>query len=977
MRFASIFLLATLVVVGSLFTSSATASMPMVSMATVRAIPTSLSMGALAQTRGVEWGGQRVGFDGQGNGGFANSVAVDGDTAVVGMPFGEKVYVYAFQDGIWTRTQELVASDGQTGLRFGTSVAIDGDTIVVGAPYARNALAYVYTRADDGSWTGTSVVPAGGIGAVLFGNSVAVDGAWILIGAPSADTNRGAAYLFQRDGDQWIERDTLVADDGASGDQFGFAVSLSGSRAIAGAYTAPGENMQGGAPLDRAGAAYVFNHDGSGWQQEAKLVADDAAAYQQFANAVSIDGQRVAIGAVRSTIGAQNFQGAAYVYDMVGGVWSQTAKVVAEDGGTQQNFGNSVALRDGLLVVGAPRAWFDDMRSVGAAYVYALDNGHWLLDTKLNPVDAVDNVVQDFGSSVAVDDARLVVGAPNAQNEGNGAGAAYMYVPRDEIAYLVTPAVVEGLGSISPNTVQVVPYGTGIDFTLTPASGYHVASVDGNCEGTLDGLTYAIDAVTDNCTVEAKFAIDPPTTASVISGAPQSTLVNHAFPEPIVVGITNDAGLGVPGIEVSFTVPEAGASADIAASGITDDDGLVSLPLVANSVAGTYAVIASADGIGEPAQFQMTNAADVAYSLRSIQGNGQSAPVGAVFPVPLTVQLLDGWNNPIVGATVTFGAPDSGASAGLAASEVQTDAAGIAAVTATANWVAGGYVVDATVPGMQPVQFTLTNGPADVSLGVAVDNGRDRVFYGSMQNYLVTITNSGSQPATGVDVVMDLPPQLDGTAAHWICLYAATGACTASGDGTLADSEVTIPARGSAGYLLSAPVRVDAEGDAVAVGVMANSDMTPAVAEATDDDILAVFYDGFERADGLILQRAESLVPAGSLDVGQSLDLTLDEPGPDASWVETVFTANKGFRVERLNTVPLRVRLVVASEDAAEWASGWLPVSPDHQLHLEMTKVEAELRLRVSTDFGVAEATLTQHAGPLQVEAVTTGERHD
>ena len=976
MRIASAFLLVVMVAVGSLSVPSAFASTPL-SASMLRTVPTALSAVATGQVQAVDWGGQRIAFDSTGNSGFATSVAVDGDTAVVGMPYGEKVYVYAFQDGIWTKTQELVSSDGQTGLRFGFSVAIDGDTIVVGAPFARNAVAYVYTRASDGYWTGTSVIPAGDIGAVLFGNSVAVDGDWMLIGAPNADTNRGVAYLFQRDGDQWVEKDTLIANDGESGDQFGFAVSLSGSRAVAGAYTAPGENTQGGAPLDRAGAAYVFNYDGSDWQQEAKLVADDAAAYQQFANAVSIDGQRVAVGAVRSTIGTQNFQGAVYVYEVVSGAWAQTAKVVADDGGTQQNFGNSVALRDDVLMVGAPRAWFDDLRSVGAAYIYALDNGDWLLDTKLNPVDAADNVIQDFGSSVAIGDARLAVGAPNAPNEESGTGAVYMYVPRDEIAYLVTPAVVEGLGSISPDSAQVVPYGSGIDFTLTPALGYHVASVDGSCEGTLDGLTYAIDAVVDNCTVEVTFAIDAPTTASVISGAPQSTLVNHAFPEPIVVGITNDAGLGVPGVEVSFTVPAAGASADIAASGITDDDGLVSLPLIANSVAGTYAVVAGADGIDEPAQFQMTNTADVAYSLKPIQGDGQSAPVGATFPVPLTVQLLDGWNNPIVGASVTFSAPDSGASADLSASEVQTDAAGIAAVTVSANRVAGSYVVDATVSGMQPVQFTLTNGPADISLGVAIDNGRDRVFYGSTQNYLVTITNSGSQPATGVDVVMDLPPQLDESSAHWICLYTATGACTASGDGALADGDVTIPASGSAGYLLSAPVRADAEGDDVTVGVMANSDMAPAIAEAADNDILAVFYDGFERADGLILQREEHLVPAGSLDVGQGLDLTLDEPDPDAPWIETAFIANEGLRIEQLNTVPLRVRLVVTSEGAAERASGWLPVSPDHSLRLEMTKGEAELQLRMSTDFGVEEVPLMQSVGPWQVEAVTTGERHD
>lgn len=937
----------------------------------LRAALPSVMAAAGAQTMEVaDWGQQRVSLDDPQAYGFGSSVAVDGDTAVVGSPYGNKAYVYTFQNGIWTEVQELAPSDGQSNIRFGSAVAMDGDTIVVGAPFAKNAIAYVYRRSG-GVWApSATLVPGSNV--VAFGNSVAIDGSRVLIGAPNADSNQGAAYVFLYNGLQWSQAAKLVADDGAANDQFGFSVSLSGERALIGAY------MQTEDTLARAGAAYVFDHDDAGWQQSAKLVAADAAAYQQFGNAVSLDGSRAAIAAARSVIDGKNFQGAVYLYENTGGNWAQTAKIVAADGAASNNFGMAVALKDDTLAVGADRASFDGMAGIGAAYLFTFADAAWALDTKLGPNDAVEGVSGGFGDAVAVDATRLAVGAHGMPNANGSSGATYLFVPQDDIAYLATPIVAGGLGSISPDTAQIVPYGDSIDFVLAPAVGYHVASVDGTCGGTLSGLTFSIESIANNCTVEVSFAIDPPTTATVVSGAPQSVMVNSAFPLPIVVAITNDAGLGVPDVEVTFNAPETGASAHVAASGVTDVDGRVSLPLTANSVAGVYAVVASAAGVEVPAQFQMTNLADAAYQLKLIQGDGQSAHIGAAFPAPLTVQLLDGWNNPITGANVSFSAPGNGASATLMSTETTSNAAGIATVAVTANQITGSYTVTASASGLPPVDFALTNTPADIGLNVAIGNGRDDAPYGSTQNYLITISNSGSQAATGVDVAAVLAPQLDAAAAHWICLYAASGACAASGDGALADSDVTIPARGSAGYMLSAPVRSDAEGSDVAVKVMANSDTAPAGDDATDTDVLVVFRDGFERPEGWNPLQAGAARQTSTLDIDRPLSLSAPAPQHDGPWIETVFAAaDSAFRIERLNTLPARVRLVAVTAEGMEHTTAWLPMSPSAPLVLDVAQTKAGTRLRLTTASGTVAIPLPRHTGPWLVESIATGDTHE
>jgi hypothetical protein len=81
-----------------------------------------------------------------------------------------------------------------------------------------------------------------------FGVRVALSGQTVLVGAWYAQQQRGAAYVFVRQGQRWVQESTLRAQDGGAGQDFGTSVALSGRVALIGA----------GAKDHAAGAAYVF-----------------------------------------------------------------------------------------------------------------------------------------------------------------------------------------------------------------------------------------------------------------------------------------------------------------------------------------------------------------------------------------------------------------------------------------------------------------------------------------------------------------------------------------------------------------------------------------------------------------------------------------------------------------------------------------------------------------------------------------------
>lgn len=307
---------------------------------------------------------------------------------------------------VWGGEQKLLASDAAELDHFGWSVSLANDRALVGAHGESDGrgAAYVFVKSGDIWIEEQKLVASDGAELDRFGSSVSLGTDRILVGAYGADAFRGAAYVFVKSGASWTEEQRIVASDGAAGENFGYSVSLAGERALVGAF---------GSGAAR-GAAYVFVRGGSVWTEEQKLVASDGAADDTFGWSISVAGDRALVGAP----GHDGARGAAYVFVRNGSAWAEEQELVANDGVGFDNFGNAVSLAGDRALVGA--YWNDDFR--GAAYVFVRSDSSWTAEQKLV---ASDGAGSRFGTSVSLAADRALIGAVG---NGSGRGAAYAFL---------------------------------------------------------------------------------------------------------------------------------------------------------------------------------------------------------------------------------------------------------------------------------------------------------------------------------------------------------------------------------------------------------------------------------------------------------------------------------------------------------------------------------------------------------------------
>ncbi len=312
---------------------------------------------------------------------------------------------------------KLVGGDGAVGDLFGHALSLDGNRFAVGTHRHDSGKGAVYIFEFNGSnWLQSAKITAGdGAGGDLFGLAVSLDGDRLAVGAHLADiggnNNQGAVYIFDFNGSGWVQSQKLTAGDGATDDDFGGAVSLDGDHLAVGAYGADiGAN-------NNQGSAYVFTLGTSGWSPSAKLVASDGAAWDEFGYVVSLEGERLAVGVDFADIGGNSNQGAAYVFDLVAGSWVQSQKLIANDGAADDGFGNSLSLNGNRLAIGASGADIGANNKQGAAYIFDFDGSNWAQSQKLI---AGDGATTDyFGQTLSLNGNRLAVGASFADIGGN------------------------------------------------------------------------------------------------------------------------------------------------------------------------------------------------------------------------------------------------------------------------------------------------------------------------------------------------------------------------------------------------------------------------------------------------------------------------------------------------------------------------------------------------------------------------------
>ncbi|HEX5314295.1 MAG TPA: hypothetical protein VFX38_05250 [Gammaproteobacteria bacterium] len=368
---------------------------------------------------------------------FGNAVAVAGSNALVGAPdvngWEGAVYAFAYENGIWTQTQKFFADDGVSGdgANFGATIAMDGSTALIGAVGATvngnsaQGAAYVFTESN-GAWSQEAkLVSSDGTANNYFGQGVSIDGDTALVGAYGASVHgnslQGEAYVFTNSGGTWTQAQILTAADGAASAFFGHSVGLSGTTAVVGApYAAVGGNT--------VGAAYLFTDSGGSWSQTQKLIANDGTGGAGFGYSVALSGTTALIGANGQNVGSNSFQGAAYIFSDSGGTWTQAAELTSNDGVGGDDFGYAVALANSgvTALIGADRRTVNGNLNQGAAYRFTDAGGSW---TQTAEYVAGDGATGDFyGAAVAVSDDTSLVAAPIKTVKGNAVqGEAYFY----------------------------------------------------------------------------------------------------------------------------------------------------------------------------------------------------------------------------------------------------------------------------------------------------------------------------------------------------------------------------------------------------------------------------------------------------------------------------------------------------------------------------------------------------------------------
>ncbi len=529
---------------------------------------------------------------------FGTSVAISVDTIVVGRDSGYSTsgsaYVFTKPSGGWADLSEaakLTASDGSDYDMFGQSVAINGDTVIVGAFLADLeadeedfGAAYVYTRPSNG-WTDSTetvklVAPDGSEGRE-FGRSLSLDGDTLVVGAPfsgyyspfpiyrqarEAEDKTpylGSVYLYSMANADWSDPPSpvkITSPDGFPWTRFGWSVSVDGDAIVVGEPHSRSISEPGGYPDITSGSAYVFVKPTEGWSSASEyreLPMPDGMRYDHYGSSVFVSGDMAVVGALEDDNENGRSAGSAFLFEMPAEGWTsdtplaEPAMLKAFDSPAGDRFGHSVDMDDDVLVVGVPG---DHGGVSGAAYVFERQSNEWQYRSlRLEPSDATPG--GRFGNSVAIGGDTIAVGAPGTE-DGDVAGAVYVFTaPADGWT---------GVYDLEYSVKLAMP-----DGDVEDRFGYSVAT---------DGNFVVVGAPGEN----AVYVYTRPDTGWAETTAPAKLTVPNASASArfghavsisegtIVAGAPGASGTGVSYV---FTKPDTGWSDTSSATRLTATDG--------------------------------------------------------------------------------------------------------------------------------------------------------------------------------------------------------------------------------------------------------------------------------------------------------------------------------------------------------------------------------------------------------------------
>lgn len=301
------------------------------------------------------------------------------------------------------RESQLVDSSGKRDDGIGQSVDVDGDWAVVGAPEVENGNgstgAVIVYRFDGSLWRQeVRLTPSSSSKVNLFGYSVAISGNTILVGAPDSSASSlkvGAVFVFNWDGSSWNQDQVLQLKNQSQGlINFGSDVDLDGSHAII---------STSGYGIDQA---YVFKKGSSGWVEEQKLSFPAVASYNGPERIkVAIDNQVAVVADVEAEV---------HVFRKVNGTWSSEGALA---GDSSKGFGQSVDIYNNQILIGEPKS----KSSAGAAHLFKPSKGSWFSAKTFRAPG--EQRGQQCGQSVSIKGPLVVIGCPFPSQ----VGATYVY----------------------------------------------------------------------------------------------------------------------------------------------------------------------------------------------------------------------------------------------------------------------------------------------------------------------------------------------------------------------------------------------------------------------------------------------------------------------------------------------------------------------------------------------------------------------
>ena len=341
-------------------------------------------------------------------------------------------------------TSWFTSSDNVSGDAFGVRISMSGDTVVIGdnddshdAPWSGSA--YVFVRDGAGWVQQQKLLPTTPASNQVFGTSVSIDGDTIVVGAPGEVAPitgaLGAAYVFVRDGSNWMLHQKLLLPDSRSGGGFGGAVAISGNSLVV---TAGGDGDENFLP----GSAAVFTRDQNGvWSFQQKVRPSDQIRDQMYGGSVAISGDTVLVGSeyIAPIHGAGI--GVVYVYERVGTVWSETRKLTSSTWKGGYEFGRYLAIDGDIAVIGAYHEEHGS-NTRGSVYVFVRDRGEWAQQQKLFVKEELGEW-DAFGVSVAIHGSTIIAGNNGADFQR---GAAYVFTADDKLNWSLQTKLVASDG---------------------------------------------------------------------------------------------------------------------------------------------------------------------------------------------------------------------------------------------------------------------------------------------------------------------------------------------------------------------------------------------------------------------------------------------------------------------------------------------------------------------------------------------------